>query len=223
MAEYRYMTKLCKDLFRGSTLSFDANVPRYCPICKLPQAGSLADAKLFSQSGGKFYGVVMFTCNSCEKKYLANFDIDSGAKQATFGGFYPTLSVSYENKLLAPISPRFISLYEQALRAETAGDLELAGTGYRNALECLVKDYAIIELGRDSDEVAKKSLCAAIGEYLETDMATSADVVRILGNDMTHYERKHPNIEFDTLKDYMEIFIDLVQTKVRIRHPPVSR
>ena len=41
--------------------------------------------------------------------------------------------------------------------------------------------------------------------------------------DHTHYERKYPELDFNLLKKYMDIFINLVQTKLLIANPPVSR
>ena len=100
----------------------------------------------------------------------------------------------------------------------------MAAIGYRHALECLVKDYAIIELKKDREEVVKKTLAEAIGEYLgEKELVATADVVRILGNDYAHYERKYPEHDFALLKNYMRIFIGLIETKFMISHPPVAR
>ncbi len=131
---------------------------------------------------------------------------------------------SYQNQILESVSPRFISSYNQALRAEIRGDIELAAIGYRQALECLVKDYAINECGADKEKVVKTKLFDAISEYLgEKDLVSAADVVRILGNDYAHYERKYPQHDFELLKRYMEIFIKLAETKMLIAHPPVSR
>lgn len=165
----------------------------------------------------------MYQCNSCGKKYLATYDIDIKSKKGTFKAFYPVLAVTYENDLLQSVSPRFVDLYGQALRAEANGDIDIAATGYRNALECLVKDYAINELHEKQETVERKSLFDAISAYLDEALLKTADVVRILGNDYTHYTQKYQDIEFENLKAYMEIFISLVETKVRINHPPVSR
>ncbi|MEK0405122.1 hypothetical protein WNX62_16005, partial [Lactiplantibacillus plantarum] len=44
---------------------------------------------------------------------------------------------------ISDISPRFVSVYTQSFKAERIGLAELAGMGYRKALEMLVKDYAI--------------------------------------------------------------------------------
>lgn len=87
-----------------------------------------------------------------------------------------------------------------------------------------MKDYAVVECGIERDVVKNKSLFASIEEYLgNKDLITSADVIRTLGNDYAHYERKYPEHDFEILKEYMEIFIHLVGTKLRLAHPPVSR
>ena len=48
-------------------------------------------------------------------------------------------------------------------------------------------------------------------------------VVRILGNDYTHYERKYPQHDFELLKGYMEIFLKQIEVRYMVNHPPVSR
>lgn len=225
MGQFLYTTKSCKDELSTSNpdFSFDLEKPRFCPICRTAQEGTHTDSKMFSSGKKRYYGVVEYTCNCCGKRYLVNYDVDINEKTAKFGAFYPTFTATYENDTLAKFSPRFIELYNQALRSEFAGDIDLAATGYRHALECLVKDYAINRLEKDHDEVCRKSLCQAIGEYFDSDMVKTADVVRILGNDYTHYERRYPELDFEVLKKYMEIVIRLVETKELINNPPVSR
>lgn len=225
MGQFLYTAKKCRDEFStsDSAFAFTLSKPRFCPICRTPQEGTRSDSKLFPAEEKQFYGVVVYTCNSCGKKYLVNYNVDVDTKKAEFGAFYPTFTAAYRNDLLAEFSPRFIELYNQALRSELAGDIDLAATGYRHALECLVKDYAINRLEKDHDEVCRKSLCQAIGDYFDSDMARAADVIRILGNDYTHYERRYPELDFEVLKKYMEIVIRLVETKELISNPPVSR
>lgn len=93
-------------------------------------------------------------------------------------------------------------MYNQALQAEYNQNFELAAIGFRSSLEILVKDYAIQELGEPAETVAKQSLCNAIATYLQqADLVNTADVVRILGNDYTHYKRKYPEHDFVLLKN----------------------
>lgn len=109
-------------------------------------------------------------------------------------------------------------------QAEYNQNFELAAIGFRSSLEILVKDYAIQELGEPAETVAKQSLCNAIATYLQqADLVNTADVVRILGNDYTHYKRKYPEHDFVLLKKYMEIFLSQIEVKYMIKHPPVAR
>ena len=135
----------------------------------------------------------------------------------------PFNSSTFSDELIEKISPRFIEVYNQALRAKDNKDLNLAAIGYRSALEILIKDYAINELNEPPEKVIKLKLFEAISNYLPENMLSTADVVRILGNDHTHYERKYPELDFNLLQKYMDIFINLVQTKLLIANPPVSR
>ena len=54
-------------------------------------------------------------------------------------------------------------------------------------------------------------------------MSKCADVVRILGNDNTHYERDYESIDFKVLKQYLNIFIEMIEVQIKIKNPPVSR
>lgn len=70
----------------------------------------------------------------------------------------------------------------------------------------------------------KKKLFDAISQYLnQPDLINTADVVRILGNDYTHYKRKYPQHDFELLKGYMDIFLKQIEVQYMINHPPVSR
>lgn len=207
-----------------SNYSFPLQKPMLCPLCGAYQNGMVISSKINEGPKGMKIGTISYKCAHCSEHYLVIYSIDTQNKIAKFSGFYPPISSVYQNETLESISPRFISSYNQALRAELRGDIELAAIGYRQALECLVKDYAIKECKADKGKVAGTSLCHAISEYLEEkNLISTADVVRILGNDYAHYERKYPQHDFELLKCYMDIFIKLTETKLLIAHPPVSR
>lgn len=220
-----YSSPKCNDVFNTSNSAFRFAIqkPRFCPVCRLPQEGKQVDFKLWSLGGTQYYGTVMYECTSCGKQYLVTYNIDLSDSSGVFGAFHPPVASSYDNEILKVTSPRFIEIYNQALHSEDVGDFDIAAIGFRLALECLVKDYAIKHLNKPTEEVSKKTLADAIGDYLETDLVKAADVVRILGNDYAHYERKHADLDYALLKRYLNIFIQLVETKVMLANPPVSR
>lgn len=137
---------------------------------------------------------------------------------------YPDRKLDYKNETLEKVSPRFIRMYNQALNSEKIGDIELAAIGFCAALETLIKDYAIDELGKPAEEVAVKNLYQVIAEYLlQKDLINTPDLIRILGDDYVHYEDRYPVHDLVILKGYMEIFLKQIEMQYMISHPePVT-
>lgn len=224
MQKMTFKMENCNAAFgRGNGFEFSLPKPMVCPYCDAYEDGTKGDYHLFSVGNDRYYGIIAYTCTCCRKKYVVVYSMDVSAKKAQYVTTLPQITMVYQNERLDALSHQFIDMYNQALRAEQIGDIELAAIGFRKALECLVKDYAINELQEEKEVVAEKSLHKAIGDYLDSSLASTADVVRILGNDYAHYERRYEQHDFDILKSYMEIFIHLVETKLMIAHPPVSR
>lgn len=218
---------MSKYLIKGAGIfgsySHNFKKPSICPYCHIS-----TDAPISAKNEHSFNGHQLFIatckCTACRKNFFFACEYDSG-KTDYDPIIYPAVEfVPYSNDTLKAISPRFIDIYNQALQSEFHNNLELAAIGYRSALEILVKDYAINELKKDPEEVRSKKLYDAIEIYLNQDgLFKTADVVRILGNDHTHYDRKYPQYDFGLLKCYMDIFLKNIEALYLINHPPVSR
>ena len=218
-----YLEKPCNSFsnqFTGHYLK-----PATCPYCGKGTDAIDAHKTWVKISSDKVMLVSTCTCTACDHAFYFNcLDVVTSDDNAEMVYIYPASEESYKNDLLEKISPRFIDLYNQALHSELRGDLDLAAMGYRSCLEVLIKDFAINELGEDENDVARTSLFDAISKYLKDDsLVKTSDVVRILGNDYTHYRRKHPEHDFDILKSYLDIFLRLVEVRYKINHPPVGR
>ncbi len=195
--------------------------PSICPHCGISCDGRVMSHHHYALNNLSIVFFI-FQCTSCNKLFTATYRVED--RKSTFCGMTPQNISSFSDSLIEQTSPRFIETYNQALRARDNGDLNLAAIGYRTAIEILVKDYAINELQKPREEVVKKKLFPAIKEYLsKTAFVNTADVIRILGNDHTHYERKYPDLDFNLLQEYMDIFIGLIRARLLIAHPPVSR
>lgn len=226
MKEMTYCEKNCMASMgiNNNSFNFMLQQPMICPFCNAYEDGTISQRSLFPRETNKYYGIISYVCTHCRKIYLVVYDIDVYQKKALPVEIYPTVSLSYSNDEISKLSPRFIDMYNQALKAESEGNIELSAMGFRASLEILVKDFAVVELHKERSTVVKKSLYDAIGEYLgNQELVSSGDVIRILGNDYAHYERKYPEQDFKMLKSYMEIFIHLVETKLMLAHPPVAR
>lgn len=217
------MNYLLKKASVFGNFSHNFRKPSVCPHCGFGTDAPFAKKDVYSYNG-HYLLVATCTCTSCGKHFFFVCEYDSG-KENYDPIVYPNIDFTpYSNEILEKISSRFIDMYNQALQSEFHKNLELAAIGYRSALEILVKDYAIKELGQNPEEVSSKKLCSAIGTYLnQEELVKTADVIRILGNDYTHYKRKYPQHDFELLKGYMEIFLKQIEVQYMINHPPVSR
>lgn len=200
--------------------------PLICPHCAFSVDGTKVTAVTCEQLPTKEQVIVtLYSCTVCKKIYLVLNYVNLEKKSSRFGGLYPALEPkrTFEEQVY-DISPSFVELYNQALAAEASGHLEIAAMGYRSALEFFIKDYAIKVLEKDAESVKKADLYKAIELYLENEeLANSADVIRILGNDYTHYDRKRPEFDFDLLKKYVEVFVTLIEAKLKGCFPPLKR
>ncbi len=166
--------------------------------------------------------IMAWRCTICRKIYISFHLIRDN--QCTYLNMYPRKNISFFDDNLKNISPAFFDMYNQALQAESNDNFELAAIGFRTSVEFLIKDYAINVLNESPDNVEKLNLYDAISKYLNRENTLkAADVVRILGNDFTHYSRKYPEFDFNIVKQYMDLFIQEIRTLIALKQPPVSR
>lgn len=103
--------------------------------------------------------------------------------------------------LVGEISPSFTQVYKQAAAAEAWELGEIAGCGYRRALEFLVKDYTISLDPTSADAIKKKFLGTVISEHIEDpSIKECARRATWLGNDETHYVRRWETKDIQDLK-----------------------
>ena len=137
---------------------------------------------------------------------------------------YPPAALYVPDPLVQDLSPRFVDLYRQAQAAEDLEAWDVAAMGYRAALEVLLKDYAIRALGRDEKAVARSKLADLIVEvFHEQELVNCADVVRLLGNDYTHFQRRYTDVDFLNIRRYLDLLVSSVAARLAMLHPPVSR
>ncbi|MGJ8731189.1 DUF4145 domain-containing protein [Listeria aquatica] len=193
------------------------SIPSLCPNCGVSNNPSTHGLHL-SQKIGFF----SHYCTSCEMYHHSMQDISKeiGICKVVF----PNTQPSDLPEQVVNFSPRFTQMYRDAEFAENNNAVDLAGVGYRASLEILLKDYALGFKLEDYEDIAKTNLNNAISKYFKEDSSVqiAADVVRILGNDYAHW-RKDEEFDLDILKAYLNIFIQIINTKLMLKNPPVSR
>lgn len=103
------------------------------------------------------------------------------------------------------VSPSFIEIYNQSLRAEKSEMILIAGVGYRKALEFLIKDFLIAYLDHPREEITKKHLGPCINDYIDDEnIKNVAKRAAWLGNDEAHYDRKWEDKDISDLKKLID-------------------
>ena len=106
-----------------------------------------------------------------------------------------------------PIDSKFIKTYLQSLEAENNGLDELAGMGFRKAIEYLVKDWAIQNNPDKKEDIEKSWLGGVITNYFKGDLKDILERATWLGNDQAHYNKLFDEFEIDVLKELIDLIM----------------
>ena len=191
-------------------VSFDP--PTVCPLCHTASDPVFVSGyvKSIDEMGSALY--VTFLCLRCKKAFIAAYSLEGST--GTLFTTYPRNPepISFQNTINA-LSPRFVSIYNQAASAESSGLNEISGIGYRKALEFLIKDYAIHLHPSKSDAIKKEFLSNVIKKYVDDEkIKTIAERVAWIGNDETHYIRVFDGYDVKTMKKFVLAVVSMVHT-----------
>lgn len=119
------------------------------------------------------------------------------------------------------ISPEFEEIYNQAFHAEQISLDQICGTGYRKALEFLIKDYLISQVAKDDDtkEAIKNTfLDKCIQNYVPNEQVKIVARRAVwLGNDETHYTRKWGNKDVSHLKSLIDLVVRWIESDIETK------
>lgn len=159
---------------------------------------------------------VLCLCPKCQETFITKYTLDSeeiclDSGECGFSAEFLSAAPFYEteysfSKNLREISPKFIEIYNQSYQAEQHGLNEICGIGYRKSLEFLIKDFLITRNPESFESIARKPLVQCIADLSKDypKLSTVAERAAWLGNDETHYARKHTSYDLETLKSFIE-------------------
>ncbi len=108
-------------------------------------------------------------------------------------------------------SPGFQRVFEQALAAETFSLDQVAGGGFRKALELLVKDYCISRRPQSALAIKAALLGPCIENFVDSQkVKDTAKRAAWLGNDELHYERVWTDKDLSHLKDLLRLTMNWI-------------
>lgn len=149
---------------------------------------------------------VVLTCprKDCRSVFIAYYGLGFGGSYELQGCLPYTPKKPDVPESVAAISERFVKVYTEAESAHSHHLDEVAGGGYRKALEVLVKDFLIVRGIKDEATVIEMSLHDAV-KALPSEVATNlAYFTKVLGNDETHFYRELSGKSIEELRGYLD-------------------
>ncbi len=184
------------------------NLPklRLCPACN-----TNVHMKLICEIVKDEFHYIMVECPKCDaiivKKYK-DIGVRSDYLDGTLEVYPQKIKTKEFESSVMNISEMFVSIFNQALAAESMGLDQIAGIGYRKAIEFLIKDYAIGKNPSDTENIKKKPLMQCINDYVtEPKIKKMVTGAVWIGNDETHYTKKWADKDIKDLKKLIDITV----------------
>lgn len=202
--------------------------PENCPHCHkhiYPEFKQFFHAEDKSSRDVIIYVVWGCSNKKCERTFVSSYIISEKEEimMVEFMGFldgYPA-SPAWPKTILN-LKSKFINTYNQALKAENQGLDEIAGMGFRKAIEYLVKDYLIGKNAALKGTIENMQLAKVINDHFidpkESDLKDLLVRATWLGNDLTHYLKYHVNFDINDLKELISLVVDEIHSIEQKRH-----
>ena len=114
--------------------------------------------------------------------------------------------------------PDFSKIFLQAKSAEEHDLDQIAGMAYRKALEFLVTDFLLINTPENVDKEWLKSPKTSLSQKINTleseRLKSVAKAISFLGNDETHYAKRHPEHDIDSIKRFLKVFLSDIENEI---------
>ncbi|HEM4162581.1 DUF4145 domain-containing protein [Streptococcus suis] len=196
--------------FRDSRNKMTIDTPSTCPHCgrtMSPQHVGESSSSDKSPYLNKGHFSVIFRCSfeDCLKYFVVEYIHSEPSRGIAVDYSYrPPIKVRLPENV-EKVSPTFVEIYSQATVAESEKLDQIAGVGYRKAAEFLIKDYVISKNPDDEETIKKNMLGKVISDYLSDfpKLQALAKSVAWIGNDETHYVRRHNNKDLQDLKRFI--------------------
>lgn len=202
------------------------NEPRQCMHCHETGKQNYITGMVTDGGHDNFDSIYLFTCALCSSTtvhfsaiwYEQNLDFSSSAHH-TLRTFPPkkekleTISIDLQKQF-----PDFFAIYSQSNKAEKEGLDQIAGMGYRKALEFLVTDYLLAYPVNGVEEDWLKDPNTSLGNKIlkieSTRIKNLARAISFIGNDETHYSRRHPEHDVESMKAFIRVLLSEIQNEI---------
>lgn len=185
--------------------------PDHCPLCKHAIKPTTLYSDTYQSGNNRWFLVNLYLCKHCYRVFVALFRCDNDKVPVNCKLEYigpKKFSEQAFDKHISALSPSFVKIYNQAKEAETMGLDEMAGIGYRKALEFLIKDYLIHSVPEDTVKIKGMELGNCIANKVNNEkLKIVASRSAWLGNDQTHYVQRFEDRDINDLKCFIDAVV----------------
>ncbi|WP_024480232.1 DUF4145 domain-containing protein [Cellulophaga baltica] len=205
-----------------------AETPNICPHCHVANEPREL-FKWFDSKENKLISTWLCNFNKCGRIFVISHKEDSSSYiiERALNGLpkgpiwpEPILNLK-DGKTLGSEQEedsKFIKTYLQSLEAESNGHDEIAGMGYRKAIEYLVKDWAIQSNPTEKNKILSLWLSGIIKEFFTGDLKDILERATWLGNDQTHYNKLFEEYNISHLKELIDLIMVELDREFKKRH-----
>ena len=217
---------MLKNTFRVQYIDYEKDqyfeIPEECPHCGKIMSPKFYDAVSDYRYDDRSNNVtvsMLLKCVSCDlfftRMFFPNQLIDRKIPSELKLSYTPPVEANIPEEIES-MSPNFSAIYTQALTAKQSGLDQIYGMGLRKALEFLVKDFAIYLNPTESENIKKQSLGSVIKTYFTefADITALFTAAAWIGNDETHYERKHPDKDAETIRKFISVTMSQISSRL---------
>ena len=195
-------------------ISIEVDEVGVCPCCGIATSPTFLDGFITVHPDIKYnlYSYIILYCTNCKSIYAARYISNRNINNLCLESVFPKTArgISFSENI-NKLSPKVVSLYNQANEAETRNEIKgLAGIGHRKALEFLIKDYLIKFYHQDTETIKKMELGNCVNKLPEKIQSIAKASIWI-GNDETHYFRKNPEYDIEDLRKFIDCFIHFIE------------
>lgn len=203
--------------------------PNECPICHFAIQPNEGEWTLTpSNEGLDRILEIIFQCSrrECRHFFIARYRRSDVATNVSPLGHASYEFVLYEVAPSTPLQPRipeevtnisplFPEIYSQSLAAESFGLNQVAGMGYRKALEFLIKDFCIAANPQSARQISSMFLSDCIDKFVTSpEIKICAKRAAWLGNDETHYVRRWVDKDIENLKELILLTVNWIHSSI---------
>lgn len=204
-----------------SPLQVDFSSNNICHRCGIGVEKLISDS-FYILSSSHYYVYMIECCPVCHHAALQEYVVST---QVPYGNsldlrkYSPRIFPHDADQHIFPekiqaLSPAFVDLYHQSEMAEQNGSADICGMGYRKAVEFLIKDFLIHLSPEQQDKIANMLLSPTIDLLENTRLKTIAKRCAWLGNDESHYVRKHEDYSVADLKIFILACVSYIDSEL---------